>query len=543
LAEENMPEGKAVHVPPQVLKYETLKQCHPDYCGGYLNRLWALYEGGKSLLGNGQLLREICPRNRQEHEKVYEKRLAMAFYAGTAGEIVDTLVATILGDPIRVGIGEKLTLDDWYSNFVRNVSPKGAPRVELQEFVREHAKSLLVTGDSWVRVDVPPAGNYTNRADQEKAGALDAFLVTIPTGCVTDWEEADDGSLNWIMVYSTATPRGGLTGTRNTIVHRWAYYDRVSWATYECAQKVGEPIQDNQDIPIVRSGSHTFGCVPVVRKQVPKGLWAMDTLESLAREHFNKRSDLAWAEKQALLPELYEFLGPEQAAGAMPIGENQGNARRATSQPRGQGYVQERGAGDKAQFVGPDVAPFAEARKSCSEIRDEMHRVMHLMALSQATSASALGRSADSKKADQQATNIVAGELGKQLREHMTAIFEMVSIARGDVANKDKWKAAGAAQFSATSVGDVVAVAESVETITIKSPTFHRIHQAATAEAILGERATPEALKAIADELAKNITDEDMAPVETKEKVDLGGKDKKAEADEEDEEDGESEAD
>jgi hypothetical protein len=49
---------------------------------------------------------------------------------------------------------------------------------------------------------------------------------------------------------------------------------------------------------------------------------------------------------------------------------------RATNQVRGQGFTQVRGKDDRAEFVGPDVAPFKEARESCNDAMREMHRVM-----------------------------------------------------------------------------------------------------------------------------------------------------------------------
>ena len=75
------------------------------------------------------------------------------------------------------------------------------------------------------------------------------------------------------------------------------------------------------------------------------------------------------------------------------------DADRSKNQSRGPGYVQERGHQDKAEWVGPSPEPFKEARLSLNELRDDMHRVMHMMAMAVSQNTTALGRSAASARA------------------------------------------------------------------------------------------------------------------------------------------------
>lgn len=511
---------------PETIEYGALNQRHPGRDCAYLNRLWAFYSGGQVLLGNQELLRQVFPRHRREVESVYQERINRAFYIGIAGEIVDFLTATLMSDPVRVGQeteGEnELKLAAWYEKWVKNVAPKSAPVMELTEFLRECVLNLMVTRESWVRVDLPKPAEYASRADQEKAGALDAWLVQVPTQCVLDWEDDDSGGLKWVIVHSRETPRAGLAQGRDKIIERWFYYDRERLAEYEISYKKDDTPRENTKVSRVGDTPHRFGTVPLIRKTVPDGLWAMDTLEGMQREHFNKRNALSWGEFQSLLPELYEFIAPDDAPPGVVIGSAREDEDKAKSDPRGQGYIQTRHKDSKAEWVGPPVEPFSEARSSCQELRDEMHRVLHLMALSVTSTASMLGRSAASKAQDQSSTAIVARELGRHLREHAVAILEMVSRARGDTGMRDTWKAQGADQFVVTSVDDVIDRATKVETITIKSPTFHRLHQAGVAETLLADRATPKVMKTIEGELEENVTAEDMRPIEKRTPVNLG---------------------
>ena len=506
---------------PSAIKRKILATRHPSLDIPYLARLRALYEGGYSLLHNPAVLESLFPRHRQEAEKVYEERCKRAVYIAHASEIVDFITSSLAGDPVRMKAGEADKLDDWYTTLVYDVSPPGGSKCSLHTFARAQVTEMLITQTAWARVDLPKPGEFGSLADQTRAGNLDAYVVPVPAESVIDWKETMSGALEWAVIEDCTCPRDSFDVDRESTVETWTIWTADGWAKYRVTRKEGEKPEPDKPVNLVEQGIHTFGLVPLIRTTLPKGLWAMDTLESPAREHFNKRSALAWAEFQSLFQELYEFKGPEEATNSAPISEAQTDANRPTKKPRGQGYVQERGHQDKAQFIGPSSEPFAEARKSLGELRDNMHQVMHMMAMSVEQNKTALGRSAASKKEDRASTDVVLTALGQYLREHITDVFEMVSRGRGDTQFIDNWTAEGASEFATDSGDTIIARGVELEPISIKSPTFQRQFQHDLAQAWLGERATEELMQTIDDELEENVTLDSMSPLP---KVDLGAK-------------------
>jgi DNA-binding MarR family transcriptional regulator len=163
-------------------------------------------------------------------------------------------------------------------------------------------------------------------------------------------------------------------------------------------------------------------------------------------------------------------------------------------------------------FVGPDAGPFEMALKSCSDLRDEMHRVTHQMALTIDNSAAALRRSADSKTQDRASKVVVLTEIGHRLREHIEEIFNLISVGRAEADLKDRWQAQGLEDFDAIDVGGLVDQAATVNTsVTIRSATFQRIYQSKLARALLGDDATPDVVEAIEREIEENVTEEEFA--------------------------------
>ena len=489
---------------------KVLEARHPALDVPYLRRLRALYEGGYSLLHNQDVLEDLFPRHRQEAERVYEERCRRAVYIAHASEIVDYITASLAGDPIRMSVGGADKLDDWYTAFVDDVSPPGGAKCALHTFLRAQATEMLTTQTVWARVDLPKPGEFASLADQTRAGNLDAYVVPVPAESVIDWREAAGGALVWAVIEESDCPRLSFAEGRDSIVETWTIWTAERWAKYRVQRKKDENPEPDKPVAKVPGpegeGVHTFGQVPIIRTTLPKGLWAMDTLESPAREHFNKRSALAWAEFQSLFQELYEFKGPEEPTASAPISEAQEDPRRSTNQKRGQGYVQMRGHLDKAAFIGPSSEPFAEARKSLSELRDNMHQVMHMMAMSVDQNKTSLGRSADSKKQDQASPNVILTALGQYLREHVVAVFDMVSRGRADASYIGQWKAEGAAEFAADSGDAIIERAGNLELVPVKSPTFQRMVQHDVAVAWLGEKVDEDVLKTIDDELEENVT-------------------------------------
>jgi len=537
---------------PGAIPYRLLKVTHPDYAAGYWRRLRALYSGGKMLMDDPVVMKEVFPPHRNEHPSVYEERCNRAFYTPYAGEIIDDIVSMLCNTPITMDTNdstkEKGSYPPWYDAFHEDTSHVDSEVTPFNEQLRDCMLNSLICRTAWVLVDLPDMrglGNeepvYADRLDQKMSGALDAYAVRIEPESVIDWEEDESNTLQWALVHTVEAQRENLFSSRDVHTQRWTYYDTNGWSRYELRHKADEKPKDTDLVRLVNEGTYSTGKVPLVRLTVPEGLWAMAKLEGLAREHFNKRSGLAWAELQSLLPELYEFHGPEETSMGgtqVPgVSANQENPERATTQARGQGYVQQRGHQDRAEFVGPDPGPFSEARASCVDTKNEMHRVTHQMSLAVDTNAATVGRSGESKKQDKSSKTTVLDALGVLLRSFAEKVYGMVSCVRGEADLAPQWNAAGCDKFDETQASDEIEKGVTLEGISIPSATFQRLFKFALAKVTLGDNATADDLDDIETELMMNITDDQFSPMMDRIEVHPGAGDIEEEDLEEEDED------
>lgn len=517
---------------PNEITYKTLKERHCEYMADFWARCRALYAGGPKLLENKDLLKRIMPTHAEEDLKIYQERQNRAFYIPYAGSIIDKLVAELIGKPITFELEEttasasdggvagrssesaesaddeakETQLPPYYADLVKSCGKPGGPKISLNQFAREQMFTALQCKTAWALVDLPkaPVNGYVNRAEQDKAGGLNAYICAIEPECVVDWEDSDDGDLEWVLVQDTICKRQTLVANRNIVTIRWRYFTKTDWAVYELTydktKKASGP-SDNDKATRVDFGTHSFGKCPVRRMQLPEGLWAMGKLEAMARAHMNQRNALSWGQLKALfpVPVLYA-MKPEPGD---PVSEDMGRAM----QRHGQGYMRVLAEKDRLEYFSPDVAPYAAASADLSVIRDEMHRVLHSMAQSVDNSGAALQRSADSKSIDQAAAAVILRALGVFLREHLEELLNLISTGRKD---NQAFAAKGADNFDDVTLSQLVLDAVGLETVNIPSAHFQKKFKLKLAKLALGAEATEDDLEKIKQELEETHTQDSL---------------------------------
>jgi hypothetical protein len=504
------------------LPWKVFCERHPEYDADLWAECRALYSGGPKLLRNEDLMKRVFPMHRHEDAEVYKERTKRAHYFPYAGSIIDQLVAGLGADPISIqpeaaeGEDDGDRLPKWWRDFLTDVSPKGGKRQSCQALLMETIREALITRRAWILVDLPqtPEEYVEDAPDsllaQERAGLLDPYAISIPSEYVIDWQADQNSELEWALVCDAEDRRNGLGATREHVTKTFTHYDRESWKRYQITYHRGDPPKPNTPVPFLDEGKHPFGKVPLRCLELPEGLWAMGKLESLAREHLNKRNAVAWAEYKALFAILYEFLAPEEGVNMQPNSEAGEDPDRWRNQTRGQGYSQGRGHQDRAEFIGPDVGPFKEGRESCAQIMREMFRVMFLMAQSADMGSGAMRRSGESKAEDGKVAKVVLGALGVFLRDLMRDVVELVGTARSDLALEPRVD--GGESFESTDV--MGAVAEAVELLNgvpQKSPTFMKAYLLRTYKTVMGAELTEDDVARIREELEQQISAEEMA--------------------------------
>lgn len=514
--------------------YKQLSIKNPEWDGPYWRRCRALYAGGKRLLKDPEVLRDVFPPHLNEKPHVYAERCKRAYYIPYAGEVIDMITSALFSEDIAMQ--SEPQADKWYDEWAKDVSPPGGSKQTLQAFLREQMSTALICKRAWTLIDLPTIDDVVQQAlyaiketagspaaaayltggkeaaaamiqpgsllDQEKLGMLNAYACSLDPECVWDWECDRDGRLLWVLIHYTSSPRASIQTSRDVCVERWMYYTAETWERYEIAYKKTNPPTEATEVPLVASGSHSFGEVPVIRLELPDGLWAMGKIESIAVAHLNKRNALSWAEFKSLFPVLAHFAGPPDPMN--PITED---PDRALNQTYGQGYIAQLGDKDKLEYVGPETGAYAIAAQDLKDLRDELHRVVHQMAQSVDNSAAALQRSAESKTVDAASTAIVLRELGKFVRDHAIHMHEMAQIGRQD-ASATTWTAQGMDGYQDASVDTVVAQAQTLELVSIPSATFQKEYKFQLARRVLGDSVDEAVLEQIKGDLDGTITNE-----------------------------------
>jgi len=491
----------AVRAFPSSIEFGTLESTHPEYDSGYWQKLRAFYAGGKELLQDPELMQIIFPPHMQEREDVYMERKHRAFYINYPGEILDHIVASLSSNPVQAEPTKPV--ESFYDVFFNDVSFPGGEKKPLNTHLTDQILTALQCGVAWTLVDLPPIielfaqEELMSEEAQREMGGLDAYAISIDPESVFDWEETPSGEFVWVKT-AVVHREHSFVGGSDILRIDYTIYRPDDWGKYSISYSEDNPPREKQPIQLVETGPHTFGRVPLLRLKLPDGLWAMNKLESIAREHFNKRNALAWAEYKSLFPQMYEFEDPDTLEDC-----DGGETGRSTTQVRGQGYIQTRAAGDRAEFIGPDSAPFSAALNSIKDLRDEMHRIMHQMALSFDNGPLALRRSGDSKAQDKRDAVVVLGALGKIVRDHAKLMYETISIGRGD---DIEWSIGGMDKFDDIDKVETLEEAKELKEVIIPSNKFKTAFTFNVVRAVLKDTVDDETLEDIRGELESGFT-------------------------------------
>jgi hypothetical protein len=519
------------------IAWDLLQQRNAEWLGPYWEECRALYAGGNRLLGDKKVFERLFPKNRFEPGDVYGARQARAHYYPYAGTIIDSLLSGLSSDPLRVAFGtiddstgqlEPATGADWWGDFIEDVTDEAADNdidddgdatdddasgpaggVSMHHFMIELLRECEQTRFAWVRCDLPPAPEVAPTSKLEEDEQNSPYLCIVPAEQVIDWE-CDDVTkdLLWVLTLEVTSPRESIRVKRGKKLHHvYTLWTQTDWARYEIDVDPSNLPNEAATFTPVAAATHDFGRVPFVRVMLPEGLWAMGKLHSLAREHFNKRCAMSWAEYKSLFSILYEFLDDGMAGQDMPVVGQDPN--RATDQLRTQGYSQIRRANDKAMFVGPDPIAFKEARDSCNDAMREMHRVMFSMALSANMDKQALSRSGDSKEQDSITTQVVLAALGQLARRIVRALLALVSCVKKEPVPDTI--VMGLEHFDVTGVSS--AIADAVQVFSglpiSKSPTAYAIYLCNLLRKICGDSITDDQVATIREEIETRLAAEE----------------------------------
>lgn len=402
------------------MQVKLLEQRHPGHDLEDLKQLRALAEGGKAWRS---LVNVWIPANVNEPTAMYADRCNRAVYHNYSGSILSIIQAYLFSDSVRITGFD----GDYYTALFENCDRTGTDWSAwwAQRF---HDAIIGRRAYAWVNLPSRDGVSVDNRASEEKAGLLDAYLVGIGPEEVLDWGEDSTGALSWIHFRQIVESREDIEQPRKT-VWRWVRIDATTIRRWEWTATEAKPAPTDEDqaneSPAVL---HNIGKLPVVRIELTKELWAMELLRDPALAHLRSRNDLAW--------KLHK------TAHAMPIIKRKwgGDAVKV-----GTGYSIELEPGDEFDWSEPPGNSTAIMRDDCKDLKEEIFRVVHQMALSVTNDSSRQAASGASKDADWQASDVVLAAYASLVLAAMTRVCILVGLARGDVltpvvAGLDSWR-------------------------------------------------------------------------------------------------------
>lgn len=435
------------------MKIKLLNTTHPERDADQLLDYQALYEGGKVFRGRvGRFLLQ----NPQEPGSVYIQRKAEAPYRSYIGSIVGYFASLLMTGAMNAtakvaGSDSERSMPEWYRDMERDIDGAGTPAKELW---RKSVTDVQVKKQAILMLDFPETfGEGGSLAEADRIGGTDVKLRRLRREQLLDWSRDSRGVLEFVIAYETECPRENPEAERTHELHRWHVMDREKVRIFEALVAHGKTLDEAMDLQPTREIVHGLGEVPLVEMSVDDALWVADRLESPQLEHFRLTAANDWSMRRT--------------AYAMPIFNLQDPS--SFNPVMGAGYYLKIGIDEKASFLAPPTGHIVPMANEIKAQKDEIYRLVLQMALGTDNSAGTVGRSAASKVADAEATQIILSALAERLRGFIQRALDLLSKARGEPL---EWSVEGFNKHDAIPVGVIIELLSVDAVREIPSETF-----------------------------------------------------------------------
>jgi hypothetical protein len=410
-----------------------------------------LYYGGEMLKENAEL---YLARRQKEPLEVYRERLAASYYENYIGSIIDWYLAALFRrEPVILTQGGDQFSQTFLSEFVEDCDRRGT---NITEFFRSMLRNAILFGHTHLIIDFPKGEQkLTTKADEAAAGVDKAYLIACTPEQVTNWEYDDTGKLSKVAVrlsHGKASPDGtAATGNSYTIYE----YDKQNVRVWEVAEA-----EDSQEVSrLVSESPHCLAPlsqVPVLRFDLPHGLWLMERAGNVQLEHYNKANALSWALSMGLY--------------ATPVVYSD----REWNQITGDSYFIQLSPEDRFGWTEPEGKVYQIAADNLERLKSEIFRVCHLSYQS-GWNGSSLKQSGLSKQRDFQVTQEVLRAYGDWVKAAVQMVLRTIMAARSEQVGVD---VSGMDQFDIGEFSAELNDAERLLSMDIASPTLRKqIHK------------------------------------------------------------------
>lgn len=514
------------------VNYGTLSQKHDEYDAALLEELEDLYVGGYAIQRKAA---QYLPILVGEHASRHKERCTVSSFQPIYSQVVDQFTSDVFGQPLSVkpaadadnpNTPGEVPDKDFYSEFEKDCDKRGTSFVDLMV---DTLRTALKKRYALVCIDAPEgdpsAPPPASLAEEERLGTRRLYAYECPIEQLIDWRCDDRGGFVWAILNKrerereTPFDRRGLTRETFTV---WSMVDGfASWMRYVISYDKDKP--PKADEPLVKNGEGTtsFRRIPILRFELPAGLWVGNKIGTQQKEHYQRRSALISAENRSMVAIPFVAQGDQANAVGGPI-----PAEIAQDQDRGTNPVATFTSMGWLKLAKGDVFDFAEPAGHCYDLVDkqlgalaqEMRQVTFQMAASIRPTGAALGRSGLSKQKDEDLTARVLRALGHLIRGFSVLIFDTIAKARGEDVH---WTPHGLDAYDSEDREQLLEEAISLDQVQIPSPTFRKVHKRAIAGKLLKGSVDPETMSTINTEIEDGVdAEEEMRQLMTDAKKD-----------------------
>lgn len=380
------------------MKTETLNRVHPCLKLDVLAKYKALFEGGETFRELHHMLAPKLPGESEEH---YAFRRGRLRYRGYVGPIILFFVELLFQAPytVRLRRGDTEILDDpLLMRLKQDADGKGC---ELGSIAQSAFLQMSRDGWSWLHLEREESGEETKVIVEAECAAE-----------VINWQIID-GRILWIVEREKTLEMRSPYQEKAQCITRWTVYDEVNKTKWEAAHWDGE--DEPKEAQQVSVEPHGFLQVPFAALTPMHGLFLMGQLADAQMDVFN-------------LSNAHTF-GLNVAAYPTAVFKRLKDGHKPTISPGG---LTEIHAGEDLDWIAPPAAPFEALAKREKECRDEMYRIAHQFAHGVDNSAAAIGRSGESKAADNEAMIAALRGFGRLMCEALESALQIAIDATRD---------------------------------------------------------------------------------------------------------------
>lgn len=407
----------------------------------------AMYAGGAAVKARAR--RFIHPQPNQP-EAVYRARLDRFVSEDYAGRIISHFANMLCKSPpsaVATRSGRELHdhETDYYSALKENCDRAGT---DIDVMFKGLFTDAATTGLGWLLVHSPQDMSGLeppeNRADWEARGLGNLWLEKLDYEAVTDFECDESGNLSLAIVHRVAKPRLSVGSNRDRVIETWEVYSAAGAATdvetfrIEYSAKDGAPKPDTV-VPSIDLRPLPFGQIPLICLSFGPGLHLMATLESPQIAHTAALNAENWALGLSAYSQLLLNVADPDGFAGPKVGP-------------GWGIVL--GKDDKCSWLEPSGNAFDALNRAKVDAREAVYRLGSAMALGANSDAVSVGRSAESKAIDHEASRIALRAWADQLKEVVQRTYALIANVRGESVT---WRVDGCDDF------DIVAYLEALK--------------------------------------------------------------------------------